>query len=45
MVMIQEGVNIEYRLNCAEVFAFQCIANQIHYKITQGDINKFAHFT
>lgn len=32
-------------LNCTDMFAFQCTANQIHCKITKEDINKFAHFT
>lgn len=32
-------------VNCADMFAIQCIANQIHHKITKEDINKFLHFT
>lgn len=32
-------------LNCTDVFAFECTANQIHCKIIKEGINKFAHFT
>lgn len=32
-------------LNCTDVSAIQCSANEIHHKITKEDMNKFPHFT